>query len=82
MESSEPRRVLIVANRTAATPTLMEEVRRRVTERPHSFALLIPDAGSRSDHDWTLDRAVPMLEKGARGKVEGLVGGPEAFDSV
>jgi hypothetical protein len=66
MESSEPRRVLIVANRTAATPTLMEEVRRRVTERPHSFALLIPDAGSRSDHDWTLDRAVPMLEKGAR----------------
>jgi hypothetical protein len=82
MESSEPRRVLIVANRTAATPTLLEEVRRRVTQRPHRFALLIPDAGSRSDHDWTLDRALPVLEKVARGPVEGLVGGPAAFDSV
>jgi hypothetical protein len=82
MESSDSRRVLIVANRTAATPTLMEEVRRRVSERPHSFALLIPDAGSRSESDWTLDRAVPMLEKAARGKVEGVVGGSEAFESV
>ena len=81
MESSEPRRVLIVANRTAATPTLLEEVRRRVIQRPHRFALLIPDAGSRSDHDWTLDRALPVLEKVARGPVEGLVGGPEV-DSV
>jgi len=77
-----PRRVLIVANRTAATPTLMDEVRRRAAEGPHRFALLIPDAGSRSDHDWTLDRALPLLERAAGGKVEGLVGAPEAFASV
>jgi hypothetical protein len=82
MESSEPRRVLIVANRTAATPTLLDEVRRRVSRHPHRFALLIPDAGSRSESDWTLDRAVPMLEKAAGGNVEGVVGASEAFESV
>jgi hypothetical protein len=82
MESSEVRRELIVANRTAATPTLLDEVRGRVTQCPHSFALLIPDAGSRSESDWTMDRAVPMLERAARGKVEGLVGGSQALESV
>ena len=35
----EPRRVLIVANRTAATPTLMNEVRHRAAGGPHRFAL-------------------------------------------
>jgi len=41
MESSR-RRVLVVANRTATTPDLMDAVKRHADEQPTAFTLLIP----------------------------------------
>jgi hypothetical protein len=76
------RRTLVVANRTAATPLLIEEVERRARERPTTFALLIPDVDSKKHADWTLERAVALLEAVAGGPIDGLVGGADPFESV
>lgn len=82
MDAPAPRRTLLVANRTAQTPVLIQEVERRASERPTAFALLIPNIPRKGGGDWTLERAIPLLERAARGPVEGLVGGPDPFESV
>jgi hypothetical protein len=76
------RRILIVANRTAATPLLMDAVRKRAAEGPCTFALLIPNEPRKGGADWTLDTAVPLLERAAGGRVEGIVGQEEPFEAV
>jgi hypothetical protein len=80
MPAAGPRRILIVANRTAATPTLLDEVRRRVAAGPCVFCLLIPDA--RGNSGWTLDLALPLLEEAAQGPVTGSAAGPDPLEAV
>ena len=82
MESTQRTRVLIVANRTASTPRLIEAVRRRAEAGPCHFALLIPDVSDRKTADWTLDTALRLLRPAARGHVDGLIGGADPFESV
>ena len=79
------RKVLIVANRTAATPALLDEVRRRGSEGPCRFTLLVPrpfwDADT-EESAITLELAIPLLEDAAGGRVEGLVGAEDPFQAV
>jgi hypothetical protein len=83
MSLTEPRKVLIVANRTAATPDLLDVVSRYAREAPTTFSLLIPDTPEGDDADWTMELALPLLERAAGGPVKGLAGGGgDPFEAV
>ena len=85
MESSASRRILIVANRTAATPALIETVRKRASEGACRFTLLVPrtfwDADT-EDSAITLELAIPLLDEAAGSHVEGLIGDADPFAAV
>ena len=96
MESSstQPVRVLVVANRTAATPGLHAAVRRRAADGPCVFTLLVPnpvrgleriadpeDHGD-SEAQSTLELALPLLEEAAGDRVEGLIGDPDPLTAI
>ena len=78
-----------MANRTAGTPLLLQEVDRRAAEEPTAFVLLIPDVSSRKAADWTLNEGLKSLRRAAQGPtglrathVAGLIGGADPFESI
>ncbi len=93
MESS-PARVLVVANRTAATPALIEAVRERAQLGPATFTLLVPSTAQGlhqlvdpedhgiSEAEQTIELATPLLEEAAGGKVEPMVGVAEPLAAI
>jgi hypothetical protein len=81
-QRSAPTRILVVANRTAATQRLLDAVERRAAGAPCRFTLLVPDVEHRRDADWTLDTARRLLANAAGGPVGGLAGGPDPFVAV
>src|SRR4051794_24958767 len=76
------RRILVVANRTAGTPQLLQAVRERPDESPCTFALLIPNEPRKGGADWTLETATPLLERAAGGPVQGVVGEADPFEAI
>jgi len=92
--SSEAVRVLVVANKTAATPALLEAVRKRAARGPVTFTLLVPNAAhglhvvvdaedqDSSEAEQVLELAVPLLEEAAGGHVEGMVGDPSPMNAI
>jgi hypothetical protein len=79
MEASSNTRVLVVAHKTAATPALLEAVRRRAAHGPAAFHLLVPDPHPPGLHphlsegEQVLALALPLLSEAAGAPVDGTV---------
>ena len=82
METATPHRTLIVANLTASTPFLLQEVKRLATERATRFSLLIPNVNQGQGADWSVGTATKLLGRAAGSTVDGHVGGQDAFESI
>ncbi len=90
-ETGEPR-VLVVTNKTDATPAVIEAVRERALAGPARFFVLVPNPGhlafDRSSTDTgmgekVLARALPLLAEPAGSEVEGRVAvSPNAYDDI
>jgi hypothetical protein len=91
---SEAARILVVANKTAATPALIEAVRERAARGPAMFTLLVPNAAHglhklvdpedqlQLEAEQTLALALPLLEAAAGGPVDAMIGVPEPLAAI
>jgi hypothetical protein len=81
MHGDSPAHVLIVAHKTAASPSLLRAVRDRATLGPCWFHLLVPlpaPRGWHHEHDVAVGQrvlaaALPLLEEAAHRPVDGSV---------
>jgi hypothetical protein len=93
MESTAAR-ILVVANKTAATPALLDAVRERASRGPCEFTLLVPNTThglhkvvdpedqSQSEAESTIELALPLLEDAAGGPVDAMIGVPEPLAAI
>jgi hypothetical protein len=96
MQSSPPALVLIVAKRTAATPALIEAVRRRAASGPCAFTLLIPHSShglgklasaepterDSDESEAVRALAVPLLEDAAGAEIETIIGDADPLAAI
>jgi len=87
-------RVLVVANKTAATPALIDAVRERAARGACEFTLLVPNAThglhklvdpedqSESEAETTIELAIPLLEDAAGTPVDAMIGVPEPLAAI
>lgn len=84
--------VLVVTNKTEATPALVEAMRRRAAAGPARFFLLVPNpdhlpfdrvSEDTTDGEKVLASALPRLQEEAGAEVEGRVASsPNAYDDI
>ena len=88
-------RVLVVANKTAATPALLDAVRERAGRGDAHFTLLVPNAHggihkiASDEHDMEADEAQqvvalakPLLDEATGSQVETMIGDPNPLDAI
>ncbi|HZK51226.1 MAG TPA: hypothetical protein VFD47_06655, partial [Actinomycetota bacterium] len=70
----DAKRILIVANQTAAGSHLKAEVRKRLEAGPCTFTLLVPATPPREHAVWTDEEAYELAGKRLGVAMEGLKG--------
>jgi hypothetical protein len=77
--------VLVVAHRTAATPRLLDEVRRRARAGRCRVTLLVPRPywdPDTEEAEVVVELAVPLLEEAAEAPVESVIGAEDPVEAV
>ena len=77
--------VLVVAHRTAATPRLLEEIRRRAQAGPCRMTLLVPRPywdPDTEEAELVVELAIPLLEEAAGRRVDAVIGDSDPYDAV
>jgi len=95
MESSAaPARVLVVAHKTAATPSLLDAVRERAARGPRKFTLLVPNIAhglhkvvdaedqETSEADQVLASPSRCSRTPAGGPVDSMIGDASPLDAI
>ena len=85
-------RILVVANKTTATPALVEAVRKRAATGPAEFVMLVPNpahlafdraSADADEGERLLEDSLPVLTRAAGTDIEGRVAmSPNAFDDI
>jgi hypothetical protein len=77
--------VLVVAHRTAATPRLLDEVRRRARAGRCRVTLLVPRRywdPDTEEAELVVELAVPLLEEAAGTRVASVIGAEDPVEAV
>jgi hypothetical protein len=77
--------VLVVAHRTAASPRLLDAVRRRTEQGPCRITLLVPRPywdPDTEEAELVVELAVPVLEQAAGRHVDAVIGDADPVDAV
>jgi hypothetical protein len=77
--------VLVIAHRTAATPRLLAEVRRRAQAGPCRMTLLVPRPywdPDTEEAELVVELAVPLLEEAAGMRIEPVIGDTDPVEAV
>ena len=77
---AEQARILVVANRTASAPMLLEEVHRRAGQGAR-FGLMVPPC-SEEHADWSAAEALDLMTRSCRDEVELVDPGEDAVATV
>src|SRR3954470_21033766 len=78
MSTADESRILVIANRTASTPQMLDQVAERARSGAR-FTLLIPP-DHRGHDDWSRDDALRLVGRAAETDVAYLDSGPDALD--
>ena len=80
MSTANPPRILVIANRTASTPVMLDTIAERA-QGGASFTLLIPPHHGHQD-DWSQELALELVGRATGGDVASLDSGDDPLNTV